>query len=96
MQYGGTQLVTADGVVGTSGSPVRIYAIHILSGAGGSGTVQLRSGTGASGTIYVQEAGTANEGRTVLFGTCGYFFPSGCYADIDSDVTSVAVSYIQQ
>jgi hypothetical protein len=96
MTSGGTQLITADGVVGTSGSPVRIFAIHILSGAAGGGVVLLRTGTGASGAIYIQETGNTNDGKTVQFGAAGYFFPAGCYCDIDSNTTSVAISYIQQ
>lgn len=96
MQSGGTQLITADGVLGTSGAPVRVFAIHILSAGGGAGVVKLLNGTSGSGTLYIQETGTTNDGKTFIYGPAGYFFPAGCYVDIDSNTTSVAVSLIQQ
>lgn len=92
---GGSQLITADGVVGTSGASIRVYSINILSAAGGAGVVQLRLGTGASGTIQIQETGNTNDGKTIEFGTIGAFFPTGCYCDIDSNTTSVLVNYVQ-
>ena len=95
MNKGGTQLLTADGVVGTSGVPIWVYAIHILSGAGGGAVVSLRNGTTASDTIYVTETGTASTGKTVLFGNGGLLFPAGCFVDVDTNTTSVAVSFSQ-
>lgn len=91
-QLGGTQLVTADAAVGTSGVPVRVKMIHILSAATGA-VVSLRNGTSASGTVYVTETGTANTGKTVYFGDSGVVFPAGCFVDVDGNTTSVAVTY---
>lgn len=89
----GYQLITADGVLSTSGEPVIIYGIHILSGAGGGGVVNLRSGTAVGGTIIIQEKGTTSQGKSFSYGGVGITFPSGCYVDIDANVTSVAVTY---
>lgn len=92
----GTQLITQDGVVGTSGSPVRIFAIHILSGGGGAAVVSLRSGTAVSGTIRIKETGTSATGKTFSYGKFGVLFEAGCYCDIDANTTSVAVAYEQE
>ena len=91
----GTVLKTADGVVGTSGKPVRIYALHILSG-GTAGEVKLKSGTSSSGTIYVQELCTVvSTGNKFVYGEHGVLFPSGCYYEevTDANVVSTAISF---
>lgn len=92
IQNAGTQLVTADIAVGDSGTAVRIFCIHIISGAS-AGVVDLYNGTSTGGTRYVSEDGTASKGKTVFFGPQGFVFPDGCYVDVDSNVTSVLVSY---
>lgn len=92
MQNAGTQLITADGVVGVSGKPVRVYAIHIISGGGGAAVVSLVNGT-AAGTAVITETGTTSKGVTFQYGTCGMAFPAGCFVDIDTNTTSVAVAF---
>lgn len=89
----GTQLVTADGIVGRSGLPVRVYSLHIISGAGGGGIVILRNGAVVGATAWVQCTGTASDGETFGFGETGILLPAGCYVDIDANVTSVAVTF---
>lgn len=91
----GTQLITADGVVGTSGQPVRVYAIHVISTGGGGAAIVLRNGTTTSGTIYIQHDGTTSKGTTDRFGTYGMTFPAGCFVDVDANTTSVLVTYSQ-
>ncbi len=93
IQNAGTQLITADGVVGAASVAVRIFAIHILSGAGGGAVVSLRSGAVVGGTIWVTETGTASTGKTFTYGLQGILFPSGCFVDVDTNTTSVAVTY---
>lgn len=87
----GTTLVTADGTIGVSGKPVRVYHIHILSG-GTAGVVALRNGTAVTDTIWVQETGTASTGATFDYGE-GVLLPGGCFVDVDANVTSVAVTF---
>lgn len=92
---GGTQLLAADGALGTSGTAVRVYAISILSGAT-AGILSLRNGTGTGDTIYATLTCAAVSTSTVFtFGTTGMFFPNGCFVDIISNVTSAAVSFVQ-
>lgn len=91
----GSQLIVADGVLGTSGKGVRIYNIHIISGGGGGAVVSLRSGTAVSGTIQIQETGTVSAGKTFDYGMHGQFFPTGCFVDVDTNTTSVLISYVQ-
>lgn len=89
----GSVRLTADGAVGTSGSPTRVYSVVMLSGAGGAGTLVLRNGTSASGTVYVQEDGTAAS-KTKTYNFCGgLLFPSGCFFDIDTNTDAIVIDY---
>jgi hypothetical protein len=93
---GGSQLITADAAVCGSGICVRIFSIHIISGGGGGGVAILRSGISTSGTARIQETGTASTGKTFSYGKCGVLFESGCFCDVDANVTSVLVEYVRE
>jgi hypothetical protein len=88
---GGTQVLTADGVVGVSGRPCRVYSITWTSG-GSAGQVVLRNGTTASGAIFFDKLGVVSDTDTQNFQS-GRFFPGGCFFDKDSNVTRVVVSF---
>ncbi len=89
----GTVRLTADGVVGRSGSPIRVYTAVMMSAAGGAGELVLRNGTADTGTAYVTEAGTAaSKSKTYNFGE-GITFPGGCFFDIDANTAAVVVEY---
>lgn len=94
--FTGTQLVTADAVVGTANMPVRIFSIHILSGGGGAAVVNLRAGAAVGGTIRIKETGTISTGKTFNYGKYGYLFETGCFCDVDANTTSVAVQFEQE
>jgi hypothetical protein len=95
MAYIGSQRLTADGVVGISGHPVRVHSVVMLSGGGGAGELVLRDGTSASGTTYVIEAGTAASKTKTYNFEGGVYFPSGCFFDIDTNTAAVVVNYEQ-
>mgnify|MGYP001577792003 FL=1 len=46
----GSQRLTADGVVGTSGKAIRLFGYTMRSGAGGPGIILLYNGTDGTGT----------------------------------------------
>jgi hypothetical protein len=92
----GSQLISADGVVGVSGKPIRIFNIHIISGAGGAAVVNLRSGAAVGGTIRIKETGIIDTGKTFSYGKRGFLFEAGCYCDVDTNTTSVLVQYVQE
>lgn len=92
LQNAGSQLLTADGAVGSSGVAVRVFTIHIVSG-GTAAIVSLKNGTAAGSTNYVTETGTISTGRTIPFGVAGFVFPAGCFVDVDVNTTSVLVSF---
>ena len=85
----GSAQLTADGVVLTSGKPVRINGLRIKSGNGGPGTVTLYDGTDTSGTEKYTTTGNADGTYVAVFPPGGIFFASGCYCDIDANVTYV-------
>jgi hypothetical protein len=91
----GTKFLDADGIVGVSGHPVRIYNVVILSAAGGAGVLVLRNGTTATDTVYVQEDGTDALKSKIFEYEGGLVFPGGCFFDIDTNVTSAVFTYDQ-
>ena len=87
--------VTSDQVVGTSGRPIRVFALNMLSG-GTAGELVLRNGTSASGAIWVREKGVVSTGKTVEYGQQGILFPAGCFYDDDSNFTGVTIQYAEE
>lgn len=92
----GSTRITAAGVVGVSGKPVRIYGFTMRSGAGGSGTVTLYSGTSTGGVEKYRLQGNMDASADKVFPAEGKHFPDGCYADLDADVTYVDFDYVQE
>ena len=92
----GSTRITAAGVVGVSGKPVRIYGFTMRSGAGGTGTVTLYNGTSTGGTEKYRLQGNMDASADKVFPTEGKHFPSGCYADLDANVTYVDFDYVQE
>ncbi len=82
----GSVRITADGVIGRSGLPVRIYSVSLISG-GTASVLSLLDGTSASGNQQVSITGTVNTGVVVNFAG-GLRFPNGCFADVDSNIAS--------
>ena len=93
IQNAGTQILTATGVIGVSGKPVRIYGIQIVCGT--AAVAHIHSGTAASSTAAYKETGTANTGKTISFGLPGLYFPSGAYCSFETNVSRVIASYSQ-
>jgi len=92
----GSIRITAAGVVGVSGQPLRIYGFTVRSGVGGVGTVTLYNGTSTGGTEKYRLQGNVDASADKVFGAEGKHFPGGCYADLDSDVTYVDFDYLQE
>jgi hypothetical protein len=87
---GGPVTITADGVIGPSGKPIRVYGISIGSGAGGGGVVEFHNGTSTSGQKYVTASGTASTNVLVAnIPAAGLLFPAGLYANVDANTTDV-------
>lgn len=89
----GTKTVSADAELSTSGQPVVVFSVSIVSGAGGDGQVILRNGTDGSGTALLPLAGTQSQTVTIPLGDKGLMFPNGCFIDLDANVTQVTVTY---
>lgn len=92
---GGGFRITASGVVGASGKPVRIYGYTMRSGSGGVGLVNLYDGTATTGSERWAGQGNTDSGALVSFGERGKFFPSGAYCSVDANVTYVEFDYEQ-
>lgn len=90
----GSQRVTADSVIGTSGKKIRLYAAIVHSDASG-GVVQLRNGTSDSGTEYDEVNGTADVSVQVSY-PGGLYFPNGLFVDVDANTVYVTCIYEQE
>ena len=90
----GNTRLTADGLVGTSGKPIRIFNIHLVSGSTAS-TTTFRDGTSASGTAYFQADGLSSKGANFNFAG-GLRFPSGCYMDTDANISYCVITYTEE
>ena len=88
----GATVLTADGAIGNSGKPIRLFSITFLAGAGGAGELVLRNGTAAGDTVWVQQdAPGASESGTINFGKEGILFDAGCFFDKDANVAAVVL-----
>ena len=83
--YGGTKTLAADGVVGNSGKPFRLYSVTWLSG-GTAGVLVLRNGAADTATAWITIAGTISRSVTQNF-EGGLLFDSGLFYDHDSNTT---------
>ena len=90
--YGTSTLITADAQVTAVTKATRLYSMHVLSGAGGGAVITMKSG-GSGGTTYLVETGTASKGATFNYGEAGITFPAGLYVDVDTNTTSVVLTY---
>lgn len=90
---GGSITKTSDGELFSTGDACRVFSMHIISGSSG-GVVSLKDG-GSSGTTRIQETGQAGTGKTFSY-PGGKRFNSGCYVDLDSNVTSVDIETIKE
>lgn len=95
MAMPGIQRVTADGVVGISGQPIRVYSLHVVAGGGGATVVTLYNGTSSGGTAQIQLNAATSVAQSLDFSQ-GIQFPAGCFADVDTNTSYLLISYIQE
>lgn len=83
----GSLYLSADGVVGISGEPVRIYsATHLSDGT--ARNLVLRNGADDTATVWVTAPGVISSTVTTNW-EGGLLFPNGCFFDIGSAVSCV-------
>lgn len=92
----GSSRLTAAGVLGVSGKPVRVFGFTMRSGTGGPGSVTLYNGTATTDPEKYKMTGNTDASSDKVFAREGKHFPSGCYVDIDSNVTYVDFDYVQE
>ena len=88
MIKGAPQTITADGVIGVSGKPVKVFAVTIDSGASAS-VAAFHNGTADTDTLMFQSSGSTN--LKVFVNNIpeeGGYFPAGCYVNVDSNLGS--------
>lgn len=95
IQNAGTNSITGNNAasIGTGGTAVRVFNMHVISGGGGGSIVSLRNGSTSGGTIWVTETGTTSTGKSFNYGTQGILFPSGCFVSTDTNSAQVTISF---
>ena len=93
-QVPGNVTLSSDNVVGTSGKPIRVFHIHLVSGGTLSTTI-FKNGTTTGGTAYLQADGVANKGSDLDF-HYGVRFPNGCFMDTDANISYCTISYTEE
>ena len=87
---GGAVRITASGTILASGKPCRVYGYTMRSTANGPGLVQLIDGTASTGAERWRALGNTDSSAEKSFSPgAGKYFPTGCYVQIDSNVTYV-------
>lgn len=91
----GSQKITADGVVGTSGKKIRVYGFIARATSGGASVINVYSGTDTSGTLLdVINVAQSTTERPMYAG--GLQFPAGCYVDVDANTSFIVALYEQE
>lgn len=90
----GSIRLTADGVVGVSGKPIRVHSVEMLNDAS-VGELVLRNGTADTGTVYVKKNGVTVADTDTYQWTGGIYFPDGCFFDKDTNTVAVVINYEQ-
>lgn len=89
---GGIISRTDDGVLGTSGKPIRVYGASVDSGAGGAAVVHFHNGTSASGNLVFTATGAASKAILVAdIPAQGILFDGGCYVNVDANTTRALI-----
>ena len=90
----GAQKRTTDGVIGGSGSKIRVYGFLVTADSSGA-VVAVYDGTGTGGVLMDSLVGAASVVTRISY-PGGLLFNSGCYIDIDAHTTSVVAIYEQE
>lgn len=90
----GTQRVTADIAIGTSGKPIRVFCVNLISTTTAS-TITFYNGISAAGTAFEQIDGIASQSLTKNYAG-GLRFPSGCFVDVDANISYMTVVYSEE
>jgi hypothetical protein len=88
----GTAYMTASGQVGKAGTPITVYAQHLISTS--TASLSTLNNGGSGGTAYIEETGTVSKGVTFNYSE-GFYFPGGCYFVADANLVSVLISFDQ-
>ena len=91
----GTIRLTSDGVVGTSGKPIRVFNVVLHSATGGGSTTKFCNGTTGAADQWFAIEGIADQDVIVNF-AAGIRFPNGCFMDTDGNVEYCTITYTEE
>tara|TARA_R110000787_G_scaffold137573_2_gene251188 strand:- start:1266 stop:1565 length:300 start_codon:yes stop_codon:yes gene_type:complete len=87
-------VLTADGVVGTSGADTVVFAI-VVQGGSAVTKADVTEGTDGTGTARFLATAGVNTTDSSFFGDKGLYFPGGVHLDITTTAGSVTVVFNQ-
>lgn len=89
----GTTYYVGPEAVGSLTQPVRVYAMHVITGST-KATVKLYNGSVGSGTVMISETcEVASTGNTWQYWDDGILFPNGCSILTDVNTVSAIITY---
>jgi hypothetical protein len=95
IQNAGTNSIVGNNsaAVGSAGTAIRIFTMHLISGGGGATVVSLKNGSTSGGTTWITETGTTSTGKTFNYGHDGVLFPAGCFVVTDANSADVTITF---
>ena len=89
-----SSVLTADGVVGTSGADTLLWGIAVTGGAAATTLADVTAGTDGTGAVHLNILTLAATTDTMSFPT-GIFIPGGIHLDITTTGGSVTFVFNQ-
>lgn len=89
----GTLTTSTSQELSTSGMPVVVYGVTIVSDVANAGLLIMRGGVNGDADPVMALTGTVNDTLVVPWPDIGVMFPNGCYLDMDGHVVSATITF---
>jgi hypothetical protein len=95
-QYPGNDKLTDVGALGRSGTPKRVFSVHLVANGSGAGSIILYNGTSASATATLQLNTSAASKGVTFDAHSGIRFENGCYVGSKTNLGYVTIVYNEE
>lgn len=93
---GGYKSITVSGPIGTSGKPIRLFWMTVLSNGTAGSVISLYNNTTNTGNELIDFTGTTSKSTPVPnIPTEGLLFPNGLFVQADANMVQVNAGYEQ-
>ena len=92
----GSQTITVDGAIGSSGKKIRVYGFIARASSGGASVINIYNGTDAGTGTLVDVINIAQSTTERPMYAGGLYCGAGLFVDIDSNTSFVTAIYEQE